>query len=307
MIGAARQLGLRVWACLVDGTLPGWFADDEGGFGDDRARSLLWPRHIDWIGETFGDLVDGWVSQREPIMWAVRRHLRAEAPPGQRDLRATANAVQAAVLADGEAWRLLRGTAPVAMYQTARTIVAQRDNVKARPQAQSIERLLWYPWLTALTEGQLVVGDLPTRSVDHLRGAFDRVIVELRPAIEVDGSGAWHPYPPEQTLGPSGWAAWPDGMAEALRRAADALGSHPIIGAGSLADVADDGRARPDHIQAVLDLTAEAARDTSVAGWWQSSPIDGYHWRRGFSLQPGLIDGQRHESPAAEAFRAYPR
>ena len=136
LLRSARAQGLAVWGCLVDGTLPGWFADDEGGFSDDRARGLLWPRHIDWIGETFGELVDGWVPQREPLMWALRRHLRGEAPPGARDLRAAANAVRSAVLADGEAWRLLRGTAPVAMYQTARVVVAETDNVKAEPLAR---------------------------------------------------------------------------------------------------------------------------------------------------------------------------
>jgi beta-glucosidase len=313
---AARARGLRVWACLVDGTLPGWFVDDEGGFGDERARGLLWPRHVDWAGEVFGPEVDGWVPQREPLLWALRRHLLGEAPPGDRDVRTAARAVQSAMLAEGEAWRLLRGTAPVATYQTARTVVAQTDpsdgrrgdgGARAQPLAQLVERLLWHPWLSALTEGELVVADLPTRTVDHLRGAFDRVVVELRPAVQVDGAGAWKPYPPERPIGPSGWAAWVEGMGESLHRTADALGDHEIIGAGSLADVSDDGRARPDHIQAVLTLIDEAARTTSVAGWWQTSPIDGYHWQRGFTVQPGLIDRNRRESAAAEAFRRFPR
>ena len=129
----AKTLGLTVWGCLVDGTLPGWFADDEGGFIDDRSRNLVWPRHIDWIGETFGDLVDGWIPQREAITWALRRYLRGEGPPGHRDPAEAAEAVRAAVLTDGEAWRLLSGTAPVATYQSARTFRAEVDNVKAGP------------------------------------------------------------------------------------------------------------------------------------------------------------------------------
>jgi beta-glucosidase len=304
LLGSARRLGLRTWACLVDGTLPGWFQDDEGGFLDDRARSLLWPRHVDWVGERFGHLVDGWIPQREPITWALRRYLRAEAPPGRTDAKAAAEAVRAAVLADGEAWRLLRGTAPVATYQTARAFHPERDNVRAAPLARSLEGLLWRPWLGALAEGVLVAGDLPPLAVDHLRGAFDRVVVELRPAIQVDGTGGWHPYPPDRPVGPTGWVAWPEMMAECLRRAADELDGVAVVAAGSLADVTDDGRARPDHMRAVLDLVAEAAGDANVLGWWQSSPIDGYHWQRGFSIQPGLLDRDRAATAAAETFRA---
>ncbi|MEM8923285.1 MAG: family 1 glycosylhydrolase [Actinomycetota bacterium] len=295
LMAGARARGLRVWACLVDGTLPGWFADDEGGFIDDRARGLLWPRHIDWIGEHFGDVIDGWIPQREPLHWALRRHLLATAPPGRRDPVAAAEAVRAAVLADGEAWRLLRGTAPVATYQTARPIRSVPDDVKAAPRARALERLLWHPWLSAIGEGLLVVGDLPERQVDDLRGAFDRVIVQLRPTIEVDAAGAWHAHPPEGTVGPTGWVAWPEAMAEVLHRVVDTLGDHEIVAVGDLADVTDDGRARPDHLRAMLDVVD----DVGAAGWWQSSPIDGYHWRAGHSLSPGLIDRQRAEHPAA--------
>ncbi len=304
LIQRAKANGLRVWACLVDGTLPGWFADDAGGFTDDQARSLIWPRHVDWIGENFGDLVDGWVPQREPITWALRRYMLATAPPGRSDPVLAAKAVQAAALADGEAWRLLQGTAPVAMYQTARTIRPRIDDVKAKAHAANLERLLWHPWLGALGYGQLLVGDLPPRTVDHLRGAFDRAIVELRPAIEIDGTGRWHPFPADIPPGPTGWVAWPESMAENLRRVANEL-DHEIVAAGNLADVTDDGRARSDHLQAALSLTAEATTDTTVVGWWQSSPIDGYHWERGSSISPGLIDRDRTEADAAKTLRAF--
>ena len=42
LLRTALDLGMQPWACLVDGTLPGWFADDERGFTDDRARRLIW-------------------------------------------------------------------------------------------------------------------------------------------------------------------------------------------------------------------------------------------------------------------------
>ncbi|MGI9597612.1 MAG: hypothetical protein ACR2QK_15720, partial [Acidimicrobiales bacterium] len=89
----------------------------------------------------------------------------------------------------------------------------------------------------------------------------------------------------------------------ALHRVADELGDHDIIAAGNLADVADDGRARPDHQQALVEMTADAAGSTSVAGWWQSSPIDGYHFEHGFELRPGLITADRSETASAGKYR----
>jgi beta-glucosidase/6-phospho-beta-glucosidase/beta-galactosidase len=94
-------------------------------------------------------------------------------------------------------------------------------------------------------------------------------------------------------------------MAESLRRAADQVEGREVIAAGNLADVTDDGRARPDHLRAVLDLVGEAAGETNVAGWWQSSPIDGYHWERGFSINPGIISADRTEHAAARVLRDF--
>ncbi len=294
LLTEARRHGLAAWACLVDGTLPGWFADDEGGFADDRARRTLWPRHVDWIGEQFGDVVDGWIPQREPSLWAARRFLLGQAPPGRRDPTQAAEAVRAAIEADGEAWRLLRGTAPVATYQTARTIRAARTpagapDVAADRHARFVERLLWHPWVSAITEGVITAGELPNRRVDHLRGAFDRVVVELRSPIVVDATGAW------RLDGPT-----PGALAAGLHRTADELEGRELIAAGSVAGVADDGRARPDHVQAMVEL----AEDTGgVAGWWQSSPIDGYRWGRSSPTTPGVITAERSETPAAQPLR----
>ncbi len=311
-IHAAKDRGLTVWGCLVDGTLPGWFADDEGGFRDDRARSLLWPRHIDWIGERFGSIVDGWIPQREPIHWALQRYLHGVAPPGKRSFSDAADSVRAAVLADTEAWRLLKGTAPVATHQTARTISFNPDDVKATSMARAMERLLWHPWIGAIGDGKLEVGDLPVRAIDEAKGAFDRVIVELRAPIRIDGKGAWHHHPADQPAGRTGFVAWPEAQLESLHRVIESLGDHEIIAAGNLGDVVDDGTdssAAADHQQLLMttmvDMTKSSIPDQTngLAGWWQSSPIDGYHYEHGFQLRPGLIRSNRTVAPAGEKFR----
>ncbi|MEL7210943.1 MAG: hypothetical protein AAGK32_22365, partial [Actinomycetota bacterium] len=98
------------------------------------------------------------------------------------------------------------------------------------------------------------------------------------------------------------WIAWPESMASSLHRVTEELGDHRIVAAGSLADVTDDGNARPDHLRRLLDLVDELG--SGLDGWWQSSPIDGYHWQHGNELSPGIIDRNRAETRAAAVLRA---
>ena len=303
----AKQLGLAVWAVLVDGTLPGWFSEDEHGFADSHSRGLLWPRHIDWVGETFGDLVDGWIPQREPVHQALRSQLWGLAPPGRTDHARAAEAIRDCLLADGEAWRLLAGTAPVAAYQTMRTIVGSFNDVKANRVAASLRGMAINSWVGALTTGVISVPGAIDRSAPHLRNAFDRVIVELRCPLMVDSSGAYSPYPREATVGPTGLAPWPSASEENLRWVADQMEGRSVIASGRLADVADDGRSRPDHVETMMGIVADAASTTNVNGWWWSDPIDGYHWEYGHSISPGLITADRHTTASADAFKAIAR
>ncbi len=271
----AIELGMQPWGCLVDGSLPGWFADDERGFGDDRSRNLLWPRHVDWVGETFGDLIAGWVPLREPLQWAMWGNVVGATPPGLQRRRDGLKAAASMRSADLIAERLLRGSAPVATFVTGRAVLAERDNVKATPHARWLEEQLSSVWLHELAEGEG-------------RDAFDRVIAQLRPPIVVDGDGEW------KALGPR-----PDAtsMLDGLEPVIAASGDRSIVAAGDLAGVADDGDAQVDHLRTLIDGVLELGGD----GWWQTSPIDGWHWQHGFTRTPGLVDRDRTQRPATTA------
>ena len=273
MIG---ELGLTPWACLIDGTLPGWFADDERGFTDDKTRNLVWPRHVDWVGETFGDLVGGWIPMREPRQWAAWGQLVGATPPGNQRRRDMQKMVDAVTTAEIDAERLLRGSAPIATYVTGRTVLGAYDNVKAAPHAAWLTNHLGQRWLDDLADGSA-------------RDAFDRIIVQLRPGISVDGDGAWDPL--------SG-GDQPDALLAPLEAVLASSGDREVVAAGDLAGVDDNGSAQAEHLRAMVSGSA----DVGVAGWWQSSPIDGWHWQHGFTATPGLIDRDRTVRPAAGAF-----
>ncbi len=276
LLATIGELGLTPWACLVDGTLPGWFADDERGFTDEKTRNLLWPRHVDWIGETFGDLAGGWIPMREPRQWAAWGQLIGATPPGNQRRRDMQKLVNAVTTAEIEAERLLRGSAPVATYVTGRTVLGEFDNVKAAPHAAWLTTHLAQRWLDDLAEGSA-------------RDAFDRVIVQLRPGISVDGDGAWSALT-------SGHDA--DALLAPLEAVLASSGDRDVVAAGDLAGVPDSGSARSEHVRAMVSGSAEVG----AAGWWQSSPIDGWHWQHGFVATPGLIDRDRAVRSGAHPF-----
>ena len=114
VLSAAREAGVEVWACLLHGSAPGWFTDDQRGWLDDKAASLTWPRHVDRVAEAIGDLVAGWVPVHEPDLVARLGYGDGTFPPGRRSEEDHHDALAALRAAEAEAARLLRsGPYPV--------------------------------------------------------------------------------------------------------------------------------------------------------------------------------------------------
>jgi beta-glucosidase len=113
VLGAARAVGVAPWACLLHGSAPGWFTDDQRGWLDDKAV-LTWARHVDRVAEAIGDLVAGWVPIHEPALAARLGYGEGTFPPGRRKDDDQRDARAALLAAEAEAARLLRsGRAPV--------------------------------------------------------------------------------------------------------------------------------------------------------------------------------------------------
>jgi beta-glucosidase/6-phospho-beta-glucosidase/beta-galactosidase len=116
VLEAGRDAGVAVWACLLHGSAPGWFTDDQRGWLDDKAATLTWPRHVDRVGEALGDLVAGWVPIHEPDLQARLGYGEGTFPPGRHGENDERDALAALRTAEAEAARLLRtGDAPVAV------------------------------------------------------------------------------------------------------------------------------------------------------------------------------------------------
>ena len=109
VLRAAGDAGVEAWACLLHGSAPGWFTDDQRGWLDDKAARLAWPRYVDRVAEEVGDLVAGWVPIHEPDLQARLGYLDGTFPPGRRDDADHRDALAALRRAEDEAARLLRG------------------------------------------------------------------------------------------------------------------------------------------------------------------------------------------------------
>lgn len=301
ILSAARHSGLDVVATLQHTTLPGWFADDEGGFGDEASRDRLWAGHVGRCADLFGDAVAGWVPIEDPIGWAVRGFLLGSRPPGRRDPEAALNAAEAALEANYVAWSVLRsGDAPVIASHGAPTVF--EADPKAARQAQWWSTLLWDSWASGLTEGELVLPDRPVRIREPWADAFDIVGLAFDNPIAVDSAGGLAAYPADAERADNGFAPLPEELGVALRRVDDLSGRRPVLVTSNGVATTDD-EWREHVLSETLDVVAAARADgVDVLGYFHDTGIDGYEWRAGFGTERGLIDRDRNVKLSGETY-----
>lgn len=281
-LAAAHEAGMAVWGCLHDGPLPGWFAHDERGFGDARSRGYFWARHVEFVGEAFGDLVHGWVPVAEPARWAQRGWLTGERPPGRvDDAEAFAAALEAVHLASVDAALRLRGGGqPVASAEWLVPLFPARPGPDAppTPDAEAMtsvaDEALWGCWRRMIDEEALVVPGRPPVEVPGAREAFDLIGFTYRHSSAVRGDGALLPYPQALPRGPEGQVPWAEGLAIALHRVAEELPGRALLAGGVGIATADDEE-QEHYLRDALAIAAGALDGgIDLRGLWWDSPVD---------------------------------
>lgn len=297
ILGTARQLGISPWVCLHHFTLPRWFAAD-GGFQNPANRLGPWRRHVEFIAETYGDLVAGWKPVNEPVAYAAGGWLGYGFPPGRNDLGEFVQALEAIHRANIEAALILRGTGrPVASIHNLATAHAVGEG--AETAAAMLDAVLWDSWLAPERDGELRLPGMAPVAVPDYAGVFDLIGFSYYSAIGVRADLSQPPYPADAPRSPLGYGIWAPGLELVLDRLHRELPNRPLLvseyGIGT-----DDDTRRATYLRDGLDIAASAlARGIDLRGFFHWTAVDNYEWLHGYDVRFGLFDRDRQPRESA--------
>jgi beta-glucosidase len=302
VLAAARHAGVAPWVCLHHFTLPRWFADT-GGFLVEANRTEAWARHVDYMAETFGDLVAGWQPVNETNYYARAAYRGGGWPPGHDDRGEAATADEAIHLATAEAAVRLKETGvPVASIFGLSAIVTEDDDPASLSLADRLFEMYWAPGLGLFRDGVLRIrGRQPIERPD-LAGAFDLFGFSYYAAMGVT-AGRLAVHPPGAQVSPLGYGIWADGLGVVLDRLKQELPATPLLiaeyGVGT-----DDDRLRAGYLRRGLEVVhAAIERGIDIRGLFHWTGVDNYEWLHGYGVSFGLADVDRNLRPSARVLQ----
>ncbi len=298
VLSAASAAGVTPWVCLHHFTLPHWFAG-AGGFLVDDNRTRHWLRHVNFMAETFGDLVGGWQPVNETNYYAAAAYRGRGWPPGHNDKDEWAAVSEGIQLGTAEAAVRLRHTGvPVASIFGLSCEVRLDDRPDTAAKAASLRAINWDAGIGLFRDGILrIPGRKPVVRPD-LAGSFDLVGFSYYATIGV-AAGRVVPYPADAPLSPLGYAISAAGLGLVLTRLADELPGTPLLvaeyGIGT-----DDDAVRARYLSDGLAVIHDAlARGIDIRGLFHWTAVDNYEWQHGFDVRFGIVDRQRTVRPSA--------
>jgi beta-glucosidase len=302
VLAAAHDAGITPWVCLHHFTLPQWVAE-QGGFLNEATRTDAWAAHVEYVAETFGDLVGGWQPINEFNLYpflAYRSGVRKVVPPGHDDLAEYALATEAVQLANAEAAARLRQTgAPTsAIFGLAPVVVLDDDPASIALHDRFYENM-WDPGIGLFRDGVLRVhGREPVERPD-LAGAFDLIGFSYYFTLGVR-AGQPETYPAGAAVSPLGYGIHADGVGVVLDRLHQELPGTPLVvaefGIGT-----DDDTERAANLERGLEVVHDRIdRGVDVRGFFHWTSVDNYEWIHGYDVRFGIIDRDRTAKPSAQ-------
>ncbi len=306
VLTVAHEAGISPWVSLHHFTLPRWFSE-LGGFANDTNRTGAWARHVNFMAETFGDLVSGWQPINETNYYSHAAYGGHGWPPGIDDRALRAQVDETMQLANAEAALVLRQTGkPVASIFGLSAFVAQDNDPTSDALVDRFYTGLWNPGIHLFRDGVLKVPGRDPIERPDLAGAFDLLGFSYYLTVGALG-GAPAVHPPGATESPLGYGIYPDGLGLVLDRLHDQLPHTPILvaefGIGT-----DDDAERATYLQRGLEIVADkVAAGHDIRGLFHWTAVDNYEWLHGYDVSFGIIDRERNVRPSAQVLAAAAR
>ena len=288
--------------CLHHFSLPNWFAN-LGGFLVEENRKNYWLAHVDFIAETFGDLVAGWQPVNETNYYATAGYLARGWPPGHNNVEEWLTVSEQIQLATAEAAvRLKQTRKPVVSIFGLSTLELLDDEIATHKFAERFYDANWNAGIKLFRDGILQIGTREPVLRPDLAGCFDMFGFSYYSAHGVR-NGKIVAYPETEKVSPLGYAIWPDGLALVLKRLRQELPNTPLIVAEYGVGTSDDNE-RSTYISAGLNVVQNAiAQGIDIRGFFHWTAVDNYEWLHGYDLQFGIINADRSIKPSSELLR----
>ena len=283
-------------------SLPTWFAN-LGGFLVEENHKKFWLAHVDFVAETFGDLVEGWQPINETNYYATAGYLARGWPPGHNNVEEWLTVSQQIQLATAEAAVRLKQTGkPVVSIFGLSTLALLDAEPATHKFAERFYDANWNTGIKLFRDGILQIGTREPVLRPDLAGCFDMFGFSYYSAHGVR-NGKIVAYPEAEKISPLGYAIWPDGLALVLKRLRQELPNTPLIVAEYGVGTADDNE-RSKYLTAGLDIVHKAiARGIDIRGFFHWTAVDNYEWLHGYDLQFGIINADRSIKPSSEVLR----
>jgi beta-glucosidase len=334
--GRPNPKGLDFYSRLVDGlleakirpfpTLYHWdlpqALEDAGGWPN-RDTAQRFADYTDIVMSALGDRVQSWMIFNEPWVFTTLGYLRGTHAPGRTDVGAFLRATHVVNLAQGMAFRVMKGVRPRCFVGTAFSLSPMQPATGSRADHEAAERAhafqnVWF--LEPALRGRYpdaFVGVTPemlgvqTGDMDKVRAAFDfigvnnyyrNIVSAIRPRT-ISLNPLAKIYPVDVKVGGNtgaktemGWEVYPRGLYEIVMRIAKEY-SRPI-------EITENGCAYADapgkdgvvhdarRIAFFHDYLRELARaikeGADVRGYHAWSLLDNFEWAEGYSKRFGL-------------------
>jgi beta-glucosidase len=267
----------------------------------EKNRTAHWARHVDFIAETFGDLVAGWQPVNETNYYALidSRYRNG----GVVDWPEAAVVAEAIQLATAEAAVRLKQTgAPVSSIFGLSCEVALDEEPASKARVEQFRAMNWDAGIGLFRDGVLrTMGREPVKRPD-LAGSFDLLGFSYYATIGV-AAGEMVPYPVGAPVSPLGYGIAASGLGLVLDRLETELPGIPLLvaeyGIGT-----DDDTVRAQYIaDGLREVQTALARGVDVRGFFHWTGVDNYEWRHGYDVSFGIIDTERNVRPSAQVLK----